>query len=174
MPFAVRRGRTAHDEAEARRSGAASFILSLRARGIRDIGAAARHGARAARGFRAAPLHRSARTDVALPLPCGQTMTAPAPSPTMLLALGVAAGPAGARNRHRQRLRDGAPGAARRRGDLGRALQHPGGKRGPAPQDRRGRQGRAIEIGRRACASRPRERFDRILLNGAWPRSRKR
>jgi protein-L-isoaspartate(D-aspartate) O-methyltransferase len=66
-----------------------AFLMKLRAKGIRDtrILRAMETGARdlfAPRRF--ADLSRS---DVSLPLPCGQTMTAPGAIATMLVALGV-------------------------------------------------------------------------------------
>jgi protein-L-isoaspartate(D-aspartate) O-methyltransferase len=71
---------------------AAAFVLSLRARGMRDkavLGAMERvpRDLYAPRRFR-----DLARSDVALPLPCGQTMTAPSVVATMLTALGVRPG----------------------------------------------------------------------------------
>lgn len=71
---------------------AASFILSLRARGIRDtavLGAMERVRRDLFAPRRFADL---ARTDVSLPLPCGQTMTAPSAVAAMLIALGAAPG----------------------------------------------------------------------------------
>jgi protein-L-isoaspartate(D-aspartate) O-methyltransferase len=67
---------------------AAAFTLSLRARGIRDtavVGAMERVP-RAA--FAPARFRDLAATDVALPLPCGQTMTGPTTIAMMLVALG--------------------------------------------------------------------------------------
>jgi len=66
-----------------------AFLLSLRAKGIRDT--------RLLRAMEMVPrdlfaprrFSDLARADVSLPLPCGQTMTAPAVIATMLLALGV-------------------------------------------------------------------------------------
>jgi protein-L-isoaspartate(D-aspartate) O-methyltransferase len=71
---------------------AAAFALSLRARGFRNtaiLGAMERVPRElfAPRRFR-----DLARTDVALPLRCGQTMTAPSVVATMLLALGAGPG----------------------------------------------------------------------------------
>ncbi len=79
-------------EAPSERVDAASFILSLRARGIRDTAVLSamervRRDLFAPRRF--ADL---ARTDVSLPLPFGQTMTAPSAVATMLVALGPEAG----------------------------------------------------------------------------------
>jgi protein-L-isoaspartate(D-aspartate) O-methyltransferase len=71
---------------------AASFVLSLRARGIRDTAVLSamervRRDLFAPRRF--ADL---ARTDVSLPLAFGQTMTAPSTVATMLVALGPESG----------------------------------------------------------------------------------
>src|SRR3954468_21011056 len=66
---------------------AAAFILALRARGVRNtavLGAMERARRELFAPRRFADL---ARTDVALPLPCGQTMTAPSVVATMLVAL---------------------------------------------------------------------------------------
>lgn len=71
---------------------AASFILSLRARGIRDtavLGAMERVRRDLFAPRRFADL---ARTDVSLPLPFGQTMTAPSAVAAMLIALAAAPG----------------------------------------------------------------------------------
>src|SRR3712207_8949777 len=75
------------DEAAADRVEAAAFIMSLRARGIRDtavLGAMERVPRDLFAPRRFADL---SRTDVSLPLPCGQTMTAPGTVATMLVAL---------------------------------------------------------------------------------------
>jgi protein-L-isoaspartate(D-aspartate) O-methyltransferase len=79
-------------QAPSERVDAASFILSLRARGIRDTAVLSamervRRDLFAPRRF--ADL---ARTDVSLPLPFGQTMTAPSTVATMLVALGAEPG----------------------------------------------------------------------------------
>ena len=66
---------------------AAAFVMSLRARGIRDtavLGAMERVPRELFAPRRFADL---ARTDVSLPLPCGQTMTAPGTVAAMLVAL---------------------------------------------------------------------------------------
>src|SRR5215211_5792215 len=71
---------------------AASFVLSLRARGIRDtavLGAMERVRRDLFAPRRFADL---ARTDVSLPLPFGQTMTAPSAVATMLVALAAEPG----------------------------------------------------------------------------------
>jgi protein-L-isoaspartate(D-aspartate) O-methyltransferase len=71
---------------------AAAFVLALRARGIRDtavLGAMERVPRELFAPTRFGDLSRS---DVALPLPCGQTMTAPGVIATMLVALGASSG----------------------------------------------------------------------------------
>ena len=73
------------DEEEA--IGVASFILSLRARGIRDIALLRAMELVPRDVFAPRRFADLSRTDVALPLPCGQTMTAPGTVATMLLAL---------------------------------------------------------------------------------------
>ncbi len=72
--------------------GAASFILSLRARGIRDMALLRAMELVPREVFAPRRFTDLSRTDVALPLPCGQTMTAPATVAAMLLALGVQPG----------------------------------------------------------------------------------
>ena len=71
---------------------AAAFVLALRARGIRDtavLGAMERVPRELFAPTRFGDLSRS---DVALPLPCGQTMTAPGVIAVMLVALGASSG----------------------------------------------------------------------------------
>ncbi|TGE02003.1 protein-L-isoaspartate O-methyltransferase [Methylobacterium nonmethylotrophicum] len=66
---------------------AAAFVLGLRARGVRDaavLGAMERVPREA---FAPLAFRDLARRDIALPLPCGQTMTAPSVIATMLAAL---------------------------------------------------------------------------------------
>jgi protein-L-isoaspartate(D-aspartate) O-methyltransferase len=77
------------DQRENEAVGVASFLLSLRSRGIRDI-----HILRAMElvprdVFAPRRFSDLSRTDVSLPLPCGQTMTAPGTVAAMLVALGV-------------------------------------------------------------------------------------
>lgn len=72
--------------------GAVAFVMALRARGIRDravLGAMERVPRELFAPSRFGDL---ARSDVALPLPCGQTMTAPGTVAAMLVALGVEPG----------------------------------------------------------------------------------
>jgi protein-L-isoaspartate(D-aspartate) O-methyltransferase len=72
--------------------GAASFILSLRAKGIRDTALLRAMELVPRDVFAPRRFTDLARTDVALPLPCGQTMSGPATVAAMLLALGVQPG----------------------------------------------------------------------------------
>jgi protein-L-isoaspartate(D-aspartate) O-methyltransferase len=82
----------APDETLAHRVEAAAFIMALRRRNIRNtavLGAMERVSRELFAPRRFADLSRS---DVALPLPCGQTMTAPGTVATMLVALDVRPG----------------------------------------------------------------------------------
>src|SRR5688500_18776411 len=75
------------DEAPPHRVEAAAFVLALRARNIRDT-AVLRAMERLPRElFAPRRFADLSRRDLALPLPCGQTMTAPATVATMLAAL---------------------------------------------------------------------------------------
>lgn len=71
---------------------AAAFIMSLRARGIRDMNVlrAMERIPRAA--FAPRRFHDLARSDMSLPLPCGQTMTAPSLVAAMLIHLDLKPG----------------------------------------------------------------------------------
>lgn len=70
----------------------AAFVMALRGRGVRDTDTL-RAMERVPRERFAPVQHRDlARRDLALPLPCGQTMTAPTVVAAMLAALGVRAG----------------------------------------------------------------------------------
>src|SRR5215212_9784186 len=79
-----------HEEEEA--IGVASFILSLRERGIRDVPLLRAMELVPREVFAPRRFTDLSRTDVALPLPCGQTMTAPRTVAEMLVALKVSAG----------------------------------------------------------------------------------
>ena len=71
---------------------AAAFVLRLRERGVRDT-AVLRAMEQVPRERFAPPhLREHARRDIALPLPCGQTMTAPSVVAAMLGALEMSAG----------------------------------------------------------------------------------
>jgi len=145
--------------------GVASFILSLRAKGIRDT-ALLRAMELVPRDVFAPRRFRDlSRTDVALPLPCGQTMTAPGTVATMLLALGVAPG---------QRVLEIGTGT----GYVTALLAHLGAEvtsveRFNTLADSAAQHLKIVEAGRvrvevgDGLAVRVRERFDRILLNGA-------
>ena len=147
--------------------GVASFILSLRAKGIRDT-ALLRAMELVPRDVFAPRRFRDlSRTDVALPLPCGQTMTAPGTVATMLLALGVAPG---------QRILEIGTGT----GYVTALLAHLGAEvtsveRFNTLADSAAQHLKIVEAGRvrvevgDGLAVRVRERFDRILLNGARP-----
>lgn len=155
----------ARDEQEA--IGAASFILSLRAKGIRDTALLRAMELVPREVFAPRRFTDLARTDVALPLPCGQTMTGPATVAAMLLALSVKPG---------QRVLEVGTGSGYVTALLARlgaevtsverfntlaesAAQHL--KIVDAARIR-------LEVGD-GLATRVRDRFDRILLNGAHP-----
>jgi protein-L-isoaspartate(D-aspartate) O-methyltransferase len=142
----------ARDEQEA--IGVASFLLSLRAMELvpREVFAPRR-------------FTDLAKTDVALPLPCGQTMTSPATVAAMLLALGVAPG---------QRILEVGTGS----GYVTALLAKLGAEvttverfntlaEGAAQHLKIVEAGKVrLEVGD-GLAARVRDRFDRILLNGA-------
>ncbi|PVE25212.1 protein-L-isoaspartate O-methyltransferase [Microvirga sp. KLBC 81] len=158
-------------EAEARSEqeaiGVASFVLSLRAKGIRNT-ALLRAMELVPRDVFAPRRFRDlSRTDVALPLPCGQTMTAPGTVATMLLALGVAPG---------QRVLEVGTGT----GYVTALLAHLGAEvttveRFNTLAESAAQHLKIVEAGKvrmeigDGLAARVRERFDRILLNGARP-----
>jgi protein-L-isoaspartate(D-aspartate) O-methyltransferase len=162
-PFSSEAG--TRDEQEA--IGVASFILSLRAKGIRDT-ALLRAMELVPRDVFAPRRFRDlSRTDVALPLPCGQTMTAPGTVATMLLALGVAPG---------QRVLEIGTGT----GYVTALLAHLGAEvtsveRFNTLAESAAQHLNIVEAGKvhmeigDGLAVRVRERFDRILLNGARP-----
>lgn len=77
------------DDAEV---GAAAFVLSLREKGIRNTPVLRAMEQIPRDLFAPQRFHDLARTDVALPLPCGQTMTGPTTIALMLAALGVTEG----------------------------------------------------------------------------------
>jgi protein-L-isoaspartate(D-aspartate) O-methyltransferase len=143
----------------------AAFILSLRARGIRDTGVLRAMELVPREIFAPRRFADLARTDVALPLPCGQTMTSPGTVANMLVALGVEEG---------QRVLEVGTGS----GYVTTLLARLGGQvvsverfatlAESATEHIKVAQARGarIEIGD-GLAQRPRERFDRIVLNGA-------
>jgi len=155
----------ARDEQEA--IGVASFILSLRAKGIRDT-ALLRAMELVPRDVFAPRRFRDlSRADVGLPLPCGQTMTAPGTVAAMLLELGVAPG---------QRVLEVGTGT----GYVSALLAHLGAdvttvERFNTLAESARQHLNIVEAGRvrvetgDGLAVRVRDRFDRILLNGARP-----
>lgn len=163
LPLGGEAGRVAEEQA----IGVASFILSLRARGIRDTALLRAMELVPREVFAPRRFMDLARTDVALPLPCGQTMTGPGTVAAMLLALRITPG---------QRVFEIGTGTGYVTALLARlgtdvstierfntlaesARQHL--KIVEAGKVR-------MEVGD-GLALRPRERFDRILLNGAVP-----
>jgi protein-L-isoaspartate(D-aspartate) O-methyltransferase len=147
---------------------AASFILSLRAKGIGDTAVLRAMELVPREVFAPRRFADLARADVALPLPCGQTMTSPGTVAAMLVALGVQSGHRifelgtgsgyvtallvrlGAQVQSIERFATLAQSAAEHLKIVGAA----GAAR--------------IETGD-GLSPRARERFDRILLNGARP-----
>lgn len=80
------------DETDRERMGAAAFVLSLRARGIMATDVLRAMETVRREHFAPRRFADLARSDVALPLACGQTMTAPAIVAQMLVALEVRPG----------------------------------------------------------------------------------
>ncbi len=147
--------------------GAATFVLSLRARGIRDV-AVLRAMERVPREvFAPRSFADLARSDVALPLPCGQTMTAPGTVAAMLVALGVEAG------RRVLEIGTGSGYVSALLARLGAevvTIERYTALAESAVQHWRvaGVEGVAAEVAD-GLAPQRRGRFDRILLNGAVP-----
>ena len=159
---------TPQERAEAAAVNAASFVLSLRSRGIGDV--------RILRAMELVPrdvfaprrFADLARTDVALPLPCGQTMTAPGTVASLLILLAVREG---------QRVLEIGTGSGYVTALLARLSRQVVSieRFGTLAESAVGhlgavgiRKGTRIETGD-GLALRPRERFDRILLNGSAP-----
>lgn len=153
------------DEEEA--IGVASFILSLRARGIRDTALLRAMELVPRDVFAPRRFSDLSRTDVALPLPCGQTMTGPGTVATMLLALGVVPG---------HRVLEVGTGT----GYVTALLARLGAEvitveRFNTLAESAAQHLRIVEAGKvrievgDGLATRVRDRFDRILLNGARP-----
>lgn len=147
--------------------GVASFILSLRARGIRDVALLRAMELVPREVFAPRRFTDLSRTDVALPLPCGQTMTGPGVVATMLLALGVEPG---------QRVLEIGTGT----GYVTALLTRLGAEvvsveRFNTLAESAAQHLKIVEAGKvrievgDGLAVRPRERFGRILLNGAVP-----
>ncbi|WP_243368110.1 protein-L-isoaspartate O-methyltransferase family protein [Microvirga solisilvae] len=155
----------ARDEQEA--IGVASFLLSLRAKGIRST-ALLRAMELVPRDVFAPRRFRDlSRTDIALPLPCGQTMTAPGTVAQMLLALDVKPG---------QRILEVGTGT----GYVTALLAHLGAEvttieRFNTLAESAAQHLKIVEAGKvrleigDGLAVRVRERFDRVLLNGTRP-----
>lgn len=158
-------------EAEARDEqaaiGAASFILSLRAKGIRDTALLRAMELVPREVFAPRRFTDLARTDVALPLPCGQTMTGPATVAAMLLALGVQPG---------QRILEIGTGSGYVTALLARlGAEVTSVERFNTLAESAAQHLKIVDAGRvrlevgDGLAARVRDRFDRILLNGARP-----
>jgi protein-L-isoaspartate(D-aspartate) O-methyltransferase len=144
----------------------ASFVLSLRARGIHDTAVLRAMELVPREVFAPRRFSDLSRTDVALPLPCGQTMTAPRAVAEMLVALKVSAG---------QRVFEVGTGTGYVTAVLVKlgaevvSIERFATLVGSAAEHLKivGASGAAtVEIGD-GLASRPHESFDRILLNGA-------
>jgi len=71
---------------------AAAFVMALRGRGVRDTDTLRALERVPRERFAPSPHRDLARRDLALPLPCGQTMTAPSAIAAMLTALGARPG----------------------------------------------------------------------------------
>ena len=155
----------ARDEQEA--IGAASFILSLRAKGIRDTALLRAMELVPREVFAPRRFTDLARTDVALPLPCGQTMTGPATVAAMLLALGVQPG---------QRVLEIGTGSGYVTALLARlGAEVTSVERFNTLAESAAQHLKIVDAGKvrlevgDGLAARVRDRFDRILLNGARP-----
>lgn len=145
--------------------GAASFILSLRAKGIRDTALLRAMELVPREVFAPRRFTDLARTDVALPLPCGQTMTGPATVAAMLLALGVQPG---------QRVLEVGTGSGYVTALLARlGAEVTSVERFSTLAAAAAQHLKIVEAGKvrlevgDGLAIRMRDRFDRILLNGA-------
>jgi protein-L-isoaspartate(D-aspartate) O-methyltransferase len=145
--------------------GAASFILSLRAKGIRDTALLRAMELVPREVFAPRRFTDLARTDVALPLPCGQTMTGPATVAAMLLALGVQPG---------QRVLEVGTGSGYVTALLARlGAEVTSVERFNTLAAAAAQHLKIVEAGKvrlevgDGLAVRVRDRFDRILLNGA-------
>jgi protein-L-isoaspartate(D-aspartate) O-methyltransferase len=155
--------------AEEEAIGAASFVLALRASGIRDTAVLRAMELVPRDIFAPRRFADLARKDVALPLPCGQTMTAPKIVATMLVALG-------AEPEHRiLEIGTGSGYVTALLTRLGRQVVSVE-RFGALAESAAGHlaatglsKGVKIEMGD-GLAPRPRERFDRILLNGSTNR----
>lgn len=145
----------------------ASFLLSLLAKGIRNTPLLRAMELVPRDVFAPRRFRDLARRDIALPIPCGQTMTAPATVAAMLLALGVEPG---------QRILEVGTGT----GYVTALLTHLGAEVTTVERFNTLAESAAqhlkiveankvkLEVGD-GLAARVRDRFDRVLLNGAWP-----
>jgi protein-L-isoaspartate(D-aspartate) O-methyltransferase len=153
------------DQREEAAVGVASFLLSLRSRGIRDTAILRAMELIPRDVFAPRRFSDLSRTDVSLPLPCGQTMTAPRTVAAMLVALGLGEG---------HRVLEVGTGTGyvsallARLGAQVHSVERYNTLAESAAQHLKIVQasGVRIEVGD-GLAARPRERFDRILLNGA-------
>lgn len=153
--------------AEEQAVGVASFILSLRARGIRDTALLRAMELVPREVFAPRRFTDLARTDVALPLPCGQTMTGPGTVAAMLLALRVSPG------QHVFEVGTGTGYVTALLARLGAEISTV--ERFNTLAEAARQHLKIVEAGKvrmevgDGLAPRPRERFDRILLNGTVP-----
>lgn len=153
--------------AEEQAVGVASFILSLRARGIRDTALLRAMELVPREVFAPRRFTDLARTDVALPLPCGQTMTGPGTVAAMLLALRVSPG------QHVFEVGTGTGYVTALLARLGADISTV--ERFNTLAEAACQHLKIVEAGKvrmevgDGLALRPRERFDRILLNGTVP-----
>lgn len=156
-----------YDDADGEAVGVASFILSLRALGIRDIGLLRAMELVPREVFAPRRFTDLSRTDVSLPLPCGQTMTAPRTVAAMLLALGLQSG---------HRVLEIGTGSGYVTALLARlGAEVVSVERFNTLAESAVQHLKIVEVANArietgdGLAVRPRERFDRVLLNGAWP-----
>ncbi len=145
----------------------ASFLLSLLAKGVRNTELLRAMELVPRDVFAPRRFRDLARRDIALPIPCGQTMTTPGTVAMMLLALGVEPG---------QRVLEIGTGT----GYVSALLAHLGADVTSVERFHTLAESAAqhlkhveankvrLEVGD-GLAARVRDRFDRILLNGTYP-----
>jgi protein-L-isoaspartate(D-aspartate) O-methyltransferase len=92
VSVALRLKNSLPDDPEAKRLGAAAFVLSLRERGVFAVNVLRAMELVPRDHFAPRRFADLSRSDVALPLACGQTMTSPASVAAMLAALDVKPG----------------------------------------------------------------------------------